>query len=148
MATTAQTAQGKVYTLLYNNLEDIPTPLAYVHDHHRVANLILDAVSVEHGSMISLEDEKAIYQSAMVENWAVGLNIHVHVAYSGGVYDHANAELLTDEIITLLWENQDLANGYRVYDVSSVDFGIEFDDSRTIGIEIKVIIRKVESYEG
>lgn len=146
MATTAATAHSKVYTLLYNIFDDIPTPVASVYDYHGVADMSLNAITVEPSSMVSLDTDKAIYQAAPVENWAIGLSIQVHVAYSGGVYDADNAETLSDEVITLLWENQDLGDGYRVYDVSSVDFRVEFDDSKTIGCELKVIVRKVESY--
>jgi len=148
MSTTISTMHDKIYDLLDVELgSGLPTPVATIYKSHVVADLDLTGISVEPLSMISLDFDKAMYQSAPVENWAVGVSIRIHGAYLGGVFDVTAVSDLVDDIITILRENEDLGNGYRVYDISDVDFRVEFEESKTIGCEIKAIIRKVENYD-
>jgi len=147
MSTIVSTTHDKIYDLLDVELgSGLPTPVATIYRNHAIADLDLTGISVEPFSMISMDFDKAIYQSAPVENWALSISIRIHIAYFGGVFDADAASDFVDDVITILWENDDLGDGYRVYDISDVNFRVEFDESKTIGCEIKVIVRKVENY--
>lgn len=146
MATTAETAHSKLYTLLYNEFTNIPTPVAYVYEHHGVADLALNAITVELLSIVRIDTDRAMNQSEIVEGWKIDFSVHIHTAYYGGVYDPDVSNTLTDDVTTLLWDTKTLDDGYRVFEVAGMTYRIEFDDSKTIGCEIRVTIIKVETY--
>ena len=140
-----ETAHSKVITLLNSYA---PSPLwENVYTTHATANLIIPALSIEVETDIALEDDNAIYQNELLDNRNIQLSIRIHTGYRLGPINTTESIQLTDDVIRWLREHIDLADNYRIFEVSATAHNVDHSSSGTIGSEIIINIHKVENYE-
>jgi len=135
------TAESKVRTLLTGYWTEVT-----VYDNHQTAALPLLSFSVEADSMIPLLDDGAIVTNELVDNWNIQLSIRFHAGYRNGYINHDTNLDRLDKTITLLRQNIDLGDGYRLFSISNVIVDAEHTSSGTIGFEIIINVHKVEQY--
>ena len=113
--------------------------LNYAYDHHIVANLQLNAVTIE---MADLETEYMGVGAPSGVNlkYIIPFEIHVHTAYENGQMDTVKNMRLLNSIDNYLNVNRDLGDKYRIDLTSTLNNQQEFDDSRTRGGSMQVII--------
>lgn len=156
MSTTTATAHLKVYNRLLDEIgvglspspspSPAPSPLINVYSYHAVANLVLDAITVEPVSNIPVTSDAGFGAGQFIENHEIRISIRVHTSYSGGVEQLATMLDLVDQVITTIKSNIDFGDRYILMGFASEGINLEFAESRSIGAEIIVIIHKVEGY--
>lgn len=147
MATTTETAHTKIVTRLQAQVgSGLPTPLANVYDYHKVANLELDAVTVEPLSNIPIQSDGAFGSNQFIDNHEITISVRVHTSYLNGVEDLAGTLSLLDSVLTALVTGLDLGNRYKLMRYASEQVNAEFTDSYSVGAEVLVVIHKVEGY--
>ena len=140
-------AHGKLDALVQLKMgTGLPSPTVTVHSYHHVANLLLNAITIEPISNVPIENDGAIYSQEVVDNHEIGFSFRVHTAYSGGVVDIDGTIELMDTLITVLRQNLNLADGYRIMDFGVQDYRQEFTESRTTGAQLTLTVHKVKNY--
>jgi hypothetical protein len=156
MSTTTTTAHSKVYNRLLDEVgigvspspspSPTPSPLINIYPYHAVANLVLDAITVEPMSNIPVTSDSGFGTGQFIENHEIRISVRVHTSYAGGI-EQLDATLeLVDEVITAIKSNIDFGDRYILMGFASEGINIEFAESRSVGAEIIVIIHKVEGY--
>jgi len=118
---------------------------SYVYDHHRVAKLQLNAVTVD------------IDEHSVNENIGGGINqitvpydikatIRVHVAHLNGFLDSRDVTELIQSIDNYLHENIQLDAGFWIKSTGPTRHRLFFEESATLGGEIGVNIGKLQEY--
>jgi hypothetical protein len=124
-----------------------PSPVTInVYETHKVANLLIPALSVEVEAITPLKDDKAINNQELIDNWLQRFTIKIHTGYRLGIHDTAGSRAIVDLVIRQLRVSTNLADGYRMFDVAGVAFDVEHRESGTTGAEILVDVHKVEYY--
>lgn len=112
---------------------------SYVYTGHTVANLRLNAVTVE------LQD----YEPSEVQGYGAGslsmmvnvtFTIRVHTDYAGGVMDTVKNSRLLNSIANKLLKNNALGSDYFVRALRDIRARLEFEESATYGGELAVVI--------
>lgn len=125
-----------------------PSPVSImVYPNHKIANLIIPALSVEVETTAPIPNNKAINQQELIDNWMIRISIKVHTGYRLGVFRVAESYQIADSVIRLLRENVDLQNGYRIFDVGGIAYNGDHTVSGTTGADIIVDVHKVENYQ-
>lgn len=147
MSTTTATAHSKVIARINAQMgSGLPTPLVTVYSYHAVANLLLDAITVEPISNIPVTSDSGFGDGQFIENHEIRVSIRIHTSYSGGIEKLATTLELIDETITALKSDINLGDRYMLMGFSGEAINLEFDESRSVGVELIVIIHKVEGY--
>jgi hypothetical protein len=150
MSTTTATAHSKVYNRLLDEIgvgvSPSPSPLVNVYSYHAVANLVLDAITVEPVSNIPVTSDAGFGSGQFIENHEIRISVRVHTSYSGGVEQLASTLDLVDQVITVIKSDMDFGDRYMLMGFASEGINLEFAESRSVGAEIIVIIHKVEGY--
>src|SRR4030042_125096 len=156
MSTTTTTAHAKVIARLQSQFgggsspspspSPLPSPSLSVYSYHAVANLELDALTVEPISNIPVTSDSGFGDGQFIENHEIRISIRIHTSYSGGIEQLATTLDLVDEVITVLKTNIDLGDRYMLMGFLGETINVEFAESQSVGAEIIVIIHKVEGY--
>jgi hypothetical protein len=150
MSTTTATAHSKVYNRLLDEIgsgvSPLPSPLVNVYSYHAVANLVLDAITVEPVSNIPVTSDAGFGAGQFIENHEIRISIRVHTSYSGGIEQLATTLELVDQVITAIKSDIDFGDRYMLMGFAGEGINLEFAESRSVGAEIIVIIHKVEGY--
>jgi len=149
MSTTTATAQEKVVARVNAQMgSGLPTPLVTVYSYHAVANLVLDAITVEPISNIPVTGDSGFGNGQLTENHEIILSVRVHTSYVGGIEQLDRTLELVDEVITAIKLNQyfSVDEQYKLLGFASEGINIEFSESQSVGAEIMVIIHKLEGY--
>ena len=147
MSTTTATAQSKVVARLQAQMgTGLPTPVAIIYSYHAVANLLLDAVTVEPMSNIPVTSDAGFGSNQFIENHEIRLSVRVHTSYAGGIEQLDTSLELVDEVITAIKSSIDFGDRYILMGFSGEAVNLEFAESQSVGAEITVIIHKVEGY--
>lgn len=147
MATTTATAHSKVVARLQAQIgSGLPTPLATVYSYHKVANLVLDAITVEPLTNIPVTSDGGFGNSQFIDNHEITVSIRVHTSYSGGIERLDATMELTDLVITSMKTSMDLGDRYKLMGFSGEQLNAEFEESQSVGAEVLIIIHKVEGY--
>lgn len=120
---------------------------SYVYSKHATASMLLPAVSVEVVSSAPIKDNVAINTQELLDNRLIVLSVKIHTAYRKGPSDPDTAVDLSDEVITALRKNVNLAGSYHVFEVMATAHNVEHDTSGTTGTELLVNIHKAVFYE-
>ncbi|MBD3403519.1 hypothetical protein GF420_11530 [candidate division GN15 bacterium] len=145
------TARDKVYDLI-DTLKSIvssysPT-YSHVYKQHQIANLALNAFSVDLDSVVSNEGNRAFdsSQQTSVVYYFVNLSVRCHTAYVDEHFDSQKTLHLLNGAVNYIKENEDLGDGYRVIDLTDVVTNQRYDDSGTLGGEFMVSVGKEISH--
>lgn len=119
--------------------DSIVPALNYAYDNHIIANLQLNAVTIE---MADLDTQYMGVGAPSGVNlkYIIPFEIHVHTAYENGRMDTVKNMRLLNSITNYLNVNRNLEDGYRINLMSNLNNQQEFDDSRTRGGSMEVII--------
>jgi hypothetical protein len=149
-----ETAHSKIVTvlegLIYPSPPPSPSPSPVsinIYSTHKVANLIIPALSVEVETITPIRDDKAINNQELIDNWQQRFTIKIHTGYRLGIHDTTGSRAIADLVIRQLRINTNLADGYRMFDVVGIAFDVEHTESGTTGAEILVDVHKVEYYD-
>jgi len=138
------TAKTKIYDVLNGSVSPI---LANVYSRHNVADMTLPAVTVDNFSTVTTEEDGALSGAEFIDNYEITLTVRVHTAYMGDYKDAGGtATEIVDDVITILRENMNLGDQYRLFKVNAEEFDLEFEESATTGAELTIIVNKVERY--
>lgn len=148
----ASITQQKVITLLQ---EFAPSPpFVAVYDTHQIADLVTPSLSIEVEAIAPLEEDGAIVNQELIDNWLIRLSIRIHTAYRLGPVDSVTATSISDEVVRWLREHINLTSylpntgdAYRIFEVAGVAYNVDHASSGTTGAELIVNIHRVESYE-
>lgn len=147
MATTTETAHSKVVARLQAQVgSGLPTPLATVYGYHKVANMVLNAVTVEPVTNIPVAPDGAFGSNQFIDNHEITISIRVHTSYMNGVEDLDSTMELLDDVITAMKTSMDLGDRYKLMRFGAEGINIQFEDSQSVGAELLIIIHKVEGY--
>lgn len=147
MSTTTVTAHSKVIARLNAQIgSGIPTPLVTVHSYHAIANLVLDAVTVEPISNVPVTTDAGFGSGQFIENHEITISIRIHTSYSNGIEQLDTTLDLVDEVITAIKQSIDYGDRYILMGFGGETINTEFAESQSVGAEIIVIIHKVEGY--
>ena len=152
---------GKVYgsgladnlrTLLVAHMKTLMAALAgydplfsYVYDHHRVAYLRLNGVTVD---IDTVEAEETIggQVGTSVVPIIITASIRVHLAYSGGYLDSRDSTRLLQSIDNYLHANYDLTDDFWLVSTGPTICRAEFAESATLGGELIAKVRILKEY--
>jgi hypothetical protein len=156
MSTTTATAQAKIIARLQGEFGDgspspspLPSPALNVYAYHAVANLVLDAITVEPISNILVTRDAGYGNGKFVENHEIRVSIRIHTSYSGGIEQLDRTLELVDEVITAIKSSYEFAGDkptYKLMGFANEGISIEFAESQSVGAELIAIIHKVEGY--
>jgi len=129
-----ETAKDKIMALLTalaaSMITDSIDPLfSYVYDKHNIAELRMNAVSVE---LIGVEPTDNIVNDICVR-YLMFFEVHVHTDYEDGINDANKNRRLLNSILNKFKENINLQDEYRVNTVDQLNPKEEFDGSATVG---------------
>lgn len=118
--------------------------ISYTYTQHRIANLRLNAVTVE------VDDADAVLSGSAVSQalnlWTATVSIRVHTAYRYGHNDWLKNVRLLTSISNYLNEHRNLGDEYRILSTGSIVSRVSFDDSATLGGEMKIIVQVPVEY--
>jgi len=146
--TFVETARDKIVALL-NALKTTmasgydPT-FSYVYDGHVVANLQLNAVSVDLDSLEASDEES--YQGDPGCLWIAAFSVRVHTDYADGHSDGVKQARLLMSITNKFRKNRDLGDNYRLQDIGASIVNQEFSQSATLGGECTVEVAGMVQY--
>jgi hypothetical protein len=150
MSTTTATAQEKVVSRLNAQMgSDLPTPVVTVYSYHAVANLVLDAITVEPQTNIPVTSDSGYGDGQFIENHEIRISIRIHTSYSGGIEQLDRTLELVDEVITAIKSSYEFAGDkptYKLMGFANEGINIEFAESQSVGAELIAIIHKLEGY--
>jgi len=157
MSTTTATAHAKVIARLQSQFgggdpspspspSPLPSPVLNVYSYHAVANLVLDALTVEPISNIPVTTDAGFGSGQFIENHEIRISIRIHTSYAGGIEQLATTLDLLDEVITALKTSIDLGDRYMLMGFLGETINVEFAESQSVGAELIAIIHKVEGY--
>jgi len=118
---------------------------ANVYDHHRVAKLEINAVSVdveEHG----VDENIGGGVGKITVPYDVQATIRVHVAQRNGFLDSRDVTALLQSIDNYLHENIDLGDDFWINSTGPTQHRVDFSESETLGGELTVNIKKYQEY--
>ena len=138
------TAKSKVYDALNVAVSPI---LTNVYSRHNVADMTLPAVTVDNIATITIDDQGALEATEFIDNYEMTIAIRVHTSYTEDYKDAdgVTAELV-DDVITIMRDNMNLGDQYRLDKAFSEEFDVDFEESATSGAEVTITINKVERY--
>lgn len=147
MATTTQTAHSKVVAILQSQIgTGLPTPLATIYSYHNVANMLLDAITVEPVANMPVVSDGGFGSSQFIDNHEITISVRVHTSYTGGVEDLVSTMDLLDRVMTAMKTSMDLGDRYKFMRFAAEQVNVTFDGSQSVGGEVIIIIHKVEGY--
>lgn len=117
-----------------------------VHAHHCVADLSPTCVSVD------VDDFEAINEGLLsgtgpMRIYEVTVSVRLHTGYLGDPCIGSTNATLIESITQYLLLHIDLGNNYRISDTSSADLRSTFDDSKTVGAQLQVVVKVPVTYE-
>ncbi|MFA5376498.1 MAG: hypothetical protein WC455_12200 [Dehalococcoidia bacterium] len=142
------TARSKVKTLI----DALKTTMAsgydptfsYTYTQHRIANLRLNAVTIEADDADAVPSGSAVSQSLNL--WIVTVSIRVHTAYRYGHNDWLKNVRLLTSISNYINEHRNLGDEYRVLSTGAFISRASFDDSATLGGEMRILVQVPVEY--
>lgn len=132
-------------TLRDDMADDYDPTFTYVYDHHDVAALLLNAVTIE-TEEYNYEAPLGSDASVVSVKYDITATIRVHTAYYLGGFDFQDNLDLLNSISNYLNEHRDLGDSYRIYNISPLQTRREFDESKSRGGELTVTIRIFRDY--
>jgi len=117
--------------------------LSYSYNRHTVANLQLNAVTVD---LVGTETEAVGADGGPTVNHLMHFSLRVHTGYEGDHIDGRTVQRLTEGVVNKLMGNLDLGDGYRMKEIEGVTNFSIFEESRTVGGEVLALIRFHTSY--
>jgi len=141
---TYELARDKLKALL----DDLVTAMAtgydpaldYAYDNHLVANLQLNAITIE---MTDLQNSYLGIGTPSVssQKCVVPFEVRVHTAYENGRIDTVKNMRLLNSVSNYLSTHRDLSDGYRIGLIINLSPQQTFDDSKTVGgsLELEII---------
>jgi hypothetical protein len=118
--------------------------LSYEYDRHKVGKLQLNAVTVD------FDSGSAELTGADVANrviWQLQYSLRVHTGYAGDTIDGRTTQRLMADVCVQICENWKLTTvGAFIQSIDSVQNGMTFDDSETVGGEITITVMFDTSY--
>ena len=115
----------------------ITPKIEYQYDRHKVAKLQLNAVTID------LEDAEPIWEGidgGPSVRWQLTFSLRVHTGYSGDHVDGRKVTRLCEGIANKLHQNLDLGSEYRMHGVLSITNYQQFDESASVGGEVRARI--------
>lgn len=119
--------------------------ISYIYDHHRTALLRTNAVTVDIDTIEAKETVGGTSQIAVVP-LIITASIRVHLGYTGGYEDPRDAMGLLQSIDNWLQAHRDLGDNYRVAITGPTNPRMSFEESATLGGEIKVVVTINKDY--
>lgn len=117
-----------------------------IYARHKVANLVLPAVTISGDATTNLIDDIAFRSTDEYVNHVIIISCRVHTGYLGWKSDRAENIQIIDEIIDIVKKNINIDANYRLMDFAVEDYNIEFEDSQSIGAEIKLEYHRILDY--
>lgn len=140
----SSTAKTKVYDALNDAVSPIVTN---VYSRHNVADMTLPAVTVDVVSTVTTDDDGALSSTEFIDNYEITISARVHTGYIDDYKDASGTSAeIVDDVITILRDNMNMGDQYRLFRVNSEEFDLDFDESATTGAEVMITINKVERY--
>lgn len=113
--------------------------LGFAYDNHIIANLQLNAVSIEMADLLT--EYLGVGGPAAVRlRYMIPYDIRVHTAYENGRIDTVKNMRLLNSITNYLNVNRDLGDNYRIDLITTLSNQQDFDDSRTRGGSLQILI--------
>jgi hypothetical protein len=119
--------------------------ISYIYDHHRTALLRTNAVTVDIDRVEAKPTIGGTSQIVLVP-MVVTASIRVHLGYTGGYEDPRDAMGLLQSIDNWLQAHRSLGDSYYIESTGPTDPRMSFDESATLGGEIKIVVTKNMGY--
>jgi len=142
MAQPTYNALYKVYSALSSGSLGVN-----VYNHHKVADLDLNAVTVGVVStgLATLSDSGQT-SNTYIKNHTIRISIYGHTAWMEQDINHNTTIQLMDDIMTVLIENQDLGDQYHISGFSSPTYDETFTETDTQGGRVDIEVHVVVGY--
>lgn len=118
---------------------------SYVYDHHRIAYLRLNAVTIDIDEAM-IEPSIGKTGSYLVSQVDVIASVRVHLGYANDYLDVVKGTKLVQSIDNWLQGNWDLGDGYHLTSIDSIKLRLSFEESATVGSELICKVRKFQEY--
>ena len=121
------------------------TVFSYVYDHHRMANLQLNSVSVD----IEEADVEETLGGAVTSSLnavIVVASIRAHVAYDNGFLDSRDSTRLVQSIDNWLHEHMDLGDNFWIITTGPTNPMMSFSESASQGGQLIIRVRVYTDY--
>jgi hypothetical protein len=117
-----------------------------VYNRHKVAALVLPAVTVGGESTTNLLEDIAFRVSDEYVNHVVIISVRVHTGYLGWKSDRSETVQIVDEIIDIVKKNINIDSSYRLMDFEVESYNQEFEESQSVGAEVKLEYHIIKDY--
>lgn len=119
--------------------------ISYIYDHHRTALLRTNAVTVDIDTVEAKTTIGGTSQITLVP-LIITASIRAHLGYTGGYEDPRDAMGLLQSIDNWLQAHRDLGDNYVIEITGPTNPRMSFDESATLGGEIKIVITINQGY--
>lgn len=143
-----ETAKDKVVALcttLLTTMAAYDPTFTSVHDHHNVANLALNAVTVDCDS--TDPEIEAVGSAGLSVEYPCILTIRVHTGYVGTFVDTNQAAALVCGVANYLQEHKALGDNYRMLQINQITINNFFEESQTYGGQISAVVNTYIRHE-
>lgn len=120
-----------------------------VHNRHNVAKMVPPAVSVSVGTASFPFESGAL--DYLITKGQIDISIRYHHDFLDGDFDHEAIRQVIQSIINKLGANKVMADdpdGFIITDMGDVALGITFDESRTIGGQMRISVLHTTTITG
>jgi hypothetical protein len=120
---------ARLTTLMSTMASGYNPTFSYIYECHNVANLQLNAVTVDLDSALA----GPVGANQYAARWTMQFSIRVHTAYADGIVDGQKQARLLNSIAEGLKEDMDLADGHRIQALTELVTREGFEESDSIG---------------
>jgi hypothetical protein len=116
------------------------------YKRHSVAAMELPAITIGATENVPIEDDRANYQTDLLTDHAVIVEIRIHTAFAGNAQNRVDATLFSDQVLDVLKTNLNL-EFFRFMGFERPEFNIFFEESQTYGAVILAEYHTAKVYE-
>lgn len=113
--------------------------ISYAYGHHAPARLQLNGATI--GIDVANSNDMGKVPSGILTGYVIDCSIRVHTAYQGGYIDNVKICRLLNSVDNWFHTHIDLADSYQITNIDNIKTNLVFDDSKTIGGELRVTIK-------
>ena len=140
-------AASKIKVLIEAGISDETfTAFDTVHAHHCVADLSPTCVSVDVDDFVAI-NEGYMSGTGPDRMYEVTVSVRLHTGYLGDPCIGSTNATLIESITQYLLLHINLGNNFRISDTSSAELRSTFDDSKTVGAQLQVMVRVPVTYQ-